>query len=169
MMDFQDWIKKHQEAGFIVETFKAYSEFTARRDTIELYAKNVGIYSDRGQSHYAIAYPEPVCPHRMVNQMNEELIEKCRKEYYELNDFKHLSPMAKGGCKDLFYENIEPIIQFAIPLISAEARKQEGERMWNLLESYRSGDSEKGLLYTIPHHDWVAFRQALKEGGKEAE
>ena len=98
--------------------------------------------------------------------MNEELIEKCRKEYYELNDFKHLSPMAKGGCKDLFYENIEPIIQFVISLISAEARKRERERLLKLLP-------EIGTRF---HYNKTCFdcvenikREALKESSKEAE
>jgi len=48
----------------------------------------------------------------------------------------------------------------ADPIIRAEERRE----IFNLLEGYRTGDNEKGMLYTIPFHVWKEFREALKQG-----
>jgi hypothetical protein len=43
-------------------------------------------------------------------------------------------------------------------------RAEERREIFNLLEGYRTGDNEKGMLYTIPFHVWKEFREALKQG-----
>ena len=65
MNEFDGWIKKQKEAGSMVETFKSYCEFALRRAVIEEYAKEVDTYCVIKQGHYGLAYPAPVCPHRL--------------------------------------------------------------------------------------------------------
>ena len=65
MTEFENWLNIQKRAGATVETFNSYSEFNLRRDDLERYSRSVDTYCDRGQSQYALAYPAPVCPHRM--------------------------------------------------------------------------------------------------------
>jgi hypothetical protein len=39
-------------------------------------------------------------------------------------------------------------------------RAEERREIFNLLEGYRTGANEKGMLYTIPFHVWKEFREA---------
>lgn len=56
-------------------------------------------------------------------------MEECRKLYYEVNDFKKLSPKGKGGCKDMFYFEIAPIVTYCEELVRVKTLKAVAEML----------------------------------------
>jgi len=120
-----------------------------------------------------------------VNPMNEELIEKCRLTALELANAWLEACKNNNELKRLNYPEVamDAAIRKAIPLISAEARKQERERIISEFEacfSLAPYDSEYLRLLIRDTIDTFVTgktrkqradekRQALKEGSKEAE
>ena len=125
--------------------------------------------------------------------MTDELIEKCRLTPLEIEiaiessydwDAVEIIPTEKGTqeCELKEHQSIANAATVkAIPLISAEARKQERERIINWLAKYVYENYSDVMVLKIPRREWRdaetgyqtlgairRLRQALKEGGKEA-
>ena len=50
----------------------------------------------------------------------KELLEEARKLFYEMSDFKHLPPFAKSGCKEMYYTEVEPVVEYVLTLLGVE-------------------------------------------------
>ena len=108
-----------------------------------------------------------------VADMNEEWIEKCsltilernKAEIEASNSYKESINHEQGRFLTYNYEEairdgvLRARLAKAIPLISAEARKQERERLADVMQT--SLEWDLGRL--------ISWCKALKEGGKEAE
>jgi len=96
-----------------------------------------------------------------VNPMNEELIEKCRLTALELANAWLEACKNNKELKRLNYPEVamDAAIRKAIPLISAEARKQVIE--W--IESHSS------IMTFINMHHEEEWQALIKEGGKKTD
>jgi len=89
----------------------------------------------------------------------DELIEKCRLTDEEIEEIWYKGT-EWGSCK-ISQQIADAQLHEAIPIIEAEARKAERERIINWLEQFKIHRKWNFATFEMPNWEW----QALKEEG----